>query len=70
MFFMFQAGFLSGKAESDDIIASSGVEVKYGAFAGCPDYITKTGAPIESPACEVIAKAVKIISFENAIMVS
>lgn len=50
---------LSGKAESDDIIDASGVDVKYGAFAGCPDYITKTGAPIESPACEAIARAVR-----------
>ena len=50
---------LSGKAESDDIIDASGVDVKYGAFAGCPDYITNTGAPITSPACEAIAKAVR-----------
>ncbi len=50
---------LSGKAESEDIIDASGVCVKYGAFAGCPTYITKTDAAVESPACEAIAKAVR-----------
>jgi len=48
-----------GRQESADIIEASGAEVKYGAIAGSPDYITRRGGPVESRAAEVIAKIVR-----------
>lgn len=49
----------AGRQESEDIIASGGAYVKYGAYAGCPDYITKTGAAIPCPCVDMIAKIVR-----------
>lgn len=48
-----------GRRESADIIAVSKAKVRYGAVAGSPDYITKRGGAIESPAAEIIAKIVR-----------
>ena len=48
-----------GRQESEDIIVSGGAKVKYGAFAGCPDYITKTGSAVPCGAVDMIAKIVR-----------
>jgi len=48
-----------GRRESEDIIAASGKSVKYGALAGCPDYIAKRGEAVPSPAVDMIARIVR-----------
>ena len=48
-----------GKKESEEIIAASGKKVKYGALAGCPDYITKRGGPVPCSAVDTIARIVR-----------
>ena len=49
----------SGRQESADIIAHSETEVKYGAIAGCPDYITRSGGPVPCSCVDMIAKIVR-----------
>lgn len=48
-----------GKKESDDIISVAGVSVRYGAIAGCPDYITRKGGPVSCEAVDTIARIVR-----------
>lgn len=49
---------LAGKAECETIIAAAGLAGKVPAFAGSPDFITRAGGPLESPAAENIRRTV------------
>ena len=49
----------SGKKESEDIINAARATVKYGAIAGCPDYITRKGDAVDCNAVSEIARIVR-----------
>ncbi len=48
----------AGKLECEAIIAAAGLSDKVPAFTGSPDFITRVGAPLKSPAAENIRRAV------------
>ncbi len=50
---------IAGKNESDDIIDAAKANVKYGALAGCPDYITKRGEAVPCHCVDEIARIVR-----------
>lgn len=49
----------SGRQEAQDIVDVAGYSVKYGVFAGSPDYITRRGEAVNGDGVEAIAKAVR-----------
>jgi len=50
---------VEGRLESLDIIKAAEADVKYGAYAGCPDYITRRGQAVECCAVSEIARIVR-----------
>ncbi len=48
-----------GKKEAEDIVSVSGYSLKYGVFAGAPDYITRAGGAVCGEGVEAIARAVR-----------